>query len=101
MNETDYWLIRYSFPISIQRLWEFQVHRQSDFGKWWCVIDLKLDIPALTEQGIQLKLAFNRVNKLDSSSMIKGLMLIKILILLIDSFDNGVIIYERSDGNVC
>ena len=101
MNETDYWLIRYSFPISIQRLWEFQVHRQSDFGEWWYTIDLKLDIPALTEQGIQLKLAFNRVNKLDSSSMIKALMLIKILILLIDSFDSGVIIYERSDGNVC
>ena len=59
------------------------------------MIEFELDIPLLTEDGIQMEYSFSRVKELDSSSMIDELILIEMLILLIDSFDKGVSIYKR------
>ena len=59
------------------------------------MIDIKfeLDIPSLTEHGIQMDdLPFWYVKELNSSSMIDLSIIIKMLILLIDSFDRRVII---------
>ena len=54
------------------------------------MIDIKfeLDIPSLTEHGIQMDdLPFWYVKELNSSSMIDLSIIIKMLILLIDSYD--------------
>ena len=63
------------------------------------MIDIKfeLDIPSLTEHGIQMDdLPFWYVKELNSSSMIDLSIIIKMLILLIDSFDRRVALYQRS-----
>ena len=54
------------------------------------MIEFELDIPLLTQDGIQLSSVFMNVIELNSSSMIDEL-----IILLIDSFGRGVAIYER------
>ena len=47
----------------------------------------ELDIPSLTEDGIQLvPSAFIKVRELTCSSMIDGLIMIEMLTLLVDSF---------------
>ena len=46
------------------------------------MIEFELDIPLLTEDGIQMEYSFSRVKELDSSSMIDELILIEMLILL-------------------
>ena len=56
------------------------------------MIEYKLDIPSLTEDGIQMEDSFYDVKELNSSSMIDLSIIIKMLILLIDSFDRRVII---------
>ena len=59
------------------------------------MIEFELDIPLLTEDGIQMEYSFSRVKELDSSSMIDELILIEMLILLINSFDKIVKNYRR------
>ena len=54
------------------------------------MIEYDLDIPSLTDEGIQLNSAFNGVQELNSSSMIDWLIMIEMLILLIDSFESIV-----------
>ena len=49
------------------------------------MIEYKLDIPSLTEDGIQMEDSFYDVKELNSSSMID-------LSIIIDSFDRRVII---------
>ena len=91
MNDNDDWLIRSSFSDSIQRRWiEFFGYRESGIGEWWLMIVSEIDIPSLTDEGIQLNSAFNSVKELNSSSMIDELIMIEMLILLIDSFDSIV-----------
>ncbi len=60
------------------------------------MIEYKLDIPSLTEDGIQMEDSFYDVKELNSSSMIDLSIIIKMLILLIDSFDRRVALYQRS-----
>jgi len=51
------------------------------------MIEFELDIPSLTDEGIQIDDdSFKRVRVISSSSMGDWLMMTKILILLIDSF---------------
>ena len=51
----------------------------------------ELDIPSLTQQAIQMRYySFEEVKELISSSMINCLILIEMLILLIDAFDEEV-----------
>ena len=59
------------------------------------MIKFELDIPLLTEDGIQMDYVFSRVKELTSSSMINELIMIEMLILLIDSFDRRVKDYRR------
>ena len=58
--------------------------------------DFELDIPLLTDEGIQMKgrFIFEEVKELHSSSMIDELLLIEMLILLIDSFNRRVFIFR-------
>ena len=52
------------------------------------MIEFELDIPSLTQHGIQMgEYIFCHVNELNSWSMINELIMIKMPILLIDSFD--------------
>ena len=91
MSDNDDWLIRSSFSDSIQRRWiAFLLYKESDIGEWWLMIVSEIDIPSLTDEGIQLNSAFNDVQELNSSSMIDWLIMIEMLILLIDSFDSIV-----------
>ena len=60
------------------------------------MIEYKLDIPSLTEDGIQMEDSFYDVKELNSSSMIDLSIIIKMLILLIYSFDRRVALYQRS-----
>ena len=67
------------------------------------MIEFELDIPSLTDEGIQLKrygerIPYMHVRVLHSSSMIDYLLMIEILILLINSFDGIVNIYESDKG---
>ena len=50
------------------------------------MIVFELDIPSLTDEGIQIQYAFIKVRELTCSSMIDGLIMIKMLTLLVDSF---------------
>ena len=60
------------------------------------MMELNLDIPSLIDEGIHLgSMAFGEVRELHSSSMIDWLILIEMLILLIDSFDKGVIYHRQ------
>ena len=91
MSDNDDWLIRSSFSDSIQRRWiAFLLYKESDIGEWWLMIVSEIDIPSLTDEGIQLNSAFNDVQELNSSSMIDWLIMIEMLILLINSFDSIV-----------
>ncbi len=58
------------------------------------MIEFDLDIPSLSEEGIELKEGFNkpfdRVRELSSRSMIDWLLMIEMLIVLIISFDRIV-----------
>ena len=91
ISDNDDWLIRSSFSDSIQRRWiAFLLCTESDIGEWWLMIVSEIDIPSLTDEGIQLNSAFNDVQELNSSSMIDWLIMIEMLILLIDSFDSIV-----------
>ena len=91
MSDNDDWLIRSSFSDSIQRRWiAFLLCTESDIGEWWLMIVSEIDIPSLTDEGIQLNSAFNDVQELNSSSMIDWLIMIEMLILLIDSFESIV-----------
>ena len=75
------------------------------------MIEFELDIPSLTDEGIQLKrydqwIPYMNVRVLHSSSMIDYLLMIEMLILLINSFDGIVDIYEsdkavKNSGYVC
>ena len=52
------------------------------------MIESELDIPSLTENGIQMgHTVFYKVKELNSSSMFAWLIIFEMLILLIDSFD--------------
>ena len=57
------------------------------------MIEFELDIPSLTEEGIQMgdKESFSSVKQLHSSSMINELLLNKMPIPLIDSSDKRVV----------
>ena len=91
ISDNDDWLIRSSFSDSIQRRWiAFLLYKESDIGEWWLMIVSEIDIPSLTDEGIQLNSAFNGVQELNSSSMIDWLIMIEMLILLINSFDSIV-----------
>ena len=58
--------------------------------------EFELDIPSLTEDGIQItREAVRRVKELNTSSMIDELIMIDMLILLIDSFNRRVPSYQR------
>ena len=59
------------------------------------MIEFELDIPLLTQDGIQLSSVFMNVIELNSSSMIDELIMIEMPIHLIDSFDRRVIIFRR------
>ena len=83
MNDNDDWLIRSSFPLYIQRSWQLRFYRQSEIGEWWLTTEFELDIPSLTDEGIQIRYdAFIKVRELTCSSMIDGLIMIEMLILL-------------------
>ena len=57
------------------------------------IIEFDLDIPSLTEEGIQLNpLSFGEVRELVCSGMIDELLMIEMLILLIDSFDRDFVV---------
>ena len=56
------------------------------------MIEYELDIPSLTEHGILLGGAFWKVRELTSSSKIEWLIMIEMLILLIDSFEERFIV---------
>ena len=74
ISDNDDWLIRSSFSDSIQRRWiAFLLYKESDIGEWWLMIVSEIDIPSLTDEGIQLNSAFNGVQELNSSSMIDWL----------------------------
>ena len=51
------------------------------------MIVFELDIPSLTDEGIQISYAFIKVRELTCSSMIDGLIMIEMLTLLVDSFN--------------
>ena len=48
--------------------------------------EFELDIPSLTDEGIQIQYAFIKVRELTCSSMIDGLIMIEMLIRLTNSF---------------
>ena len=89
MNDGDDWLIRSPFANSIQRkCFQFMPYRQSSIREWCLMIVFDVDIPSLTEDGIQMAYeAFENVNVLTSSSMIGWLLMIKMLIFLINSLE--------------
>ena len=98
------WLIRSSFSDYIQRRWlQFLLYRQSAIGEWWLIIVFELDIPLLTQEGIQMKDAFRRMRKLNSLSMISWLIMIEMLIHLINSYDWGarVTVVTYIDHSIC
>ena len=86
MNDNDDWLIRSSFPLYIQRSWQLRFYRQSEIGEWWLTTEFELDIPSLTDEGIQISYAFHGMKEFICSSMIDGLIMIEMLTLLVDSF---------------
>ena len=57
------------------------------------MIEFELDIPSLTDEGIEMRGAFRNVRELHSQSMIGLLLMIERLIVLIDSFGSKVSIY--------
>ena len=58
------------------------------------MIESELDIPSLTDDGIQMgENALGLVNELTSSSMIEYMIMNEMLILLIDSFGSKMSIY--------
>ena len=60
------------------------------------MIVFELDIPSLTEEGIQMGgNEFSNVKELVCSSMIYELLMIEMLLLSIDSFDRGARSYQR------
>ena len=59
--------------------------------------EFELDIPSLTDEGIQIQYAFIKVRELTCSSMIDGLIMIKMMTLLVDSFH---IIEELQTNNI-
>ena len=70
------------------------------------MIEFELDIPSLTDEGIQLKrydewIPYMNVRVLHSSSMIDWLIMIKMLTPLIDSFERRVIICEIREVLKC
>ena len=86
MNNNDIdWLIRSSFSDSFQRKWlQFREYKQSDIGEWWLMIEFELDIPSLSEEGIEMEYRdkpFEGVRELHSSSMIDWLIMIEIVLL--------------------
>ena len=68
------------------------------------IIVFDLDIPSLSEEGIEMKdnrdKPFIKVRELHSSSMIAKLIMNEMLILLIDSFDRRVCTFKRR-GYTC
>ena len=59
------------------------------------MIESELDIPSLTDDGIQMgENALGLVNELTSSSMIEYMIMNEMLILLIDSFNRRVFIFR-------
>ena len=60
------------------------------------MVVFELDIPALTEDGIQLGYTFCDVMELSSLSMIDELMMIEMLMLLKTTFDISVILVSDS-----
>ena len=90
------WLIRSSFPLYIQRSWQLRFYRQSEIGEWWLTTEFELDIPSLTQEGIQMNdYVFSKVRELQSISMIDWLLMIEMLILLVDLFYRRVKSYQR------
>ena len=62
------------------------------------MIEFELDIPSLSEEGIEMEYRdkpFEEVRELHSSSMIEYMIMNEMLILLIDSFDRRVNIYWK------
>ena len=60
------------------------------------MIEYELDIPSLTSDGIQMGYhTFTEMRELNSSSITDELIMIEMLILLINSFDRRVTVYER------
>jgi len=58
------------------------------------MIEFELDIPSLSEEGIEMRYeGFENVNVLTSASMIGLLLMIEMLIVLIGSFGSKVSIY--------
>ena len=58
------------------------------------MIEFELDIPSLSEEGIEMRYeGFENVNVLTSASMIGLLIMIEMLIVLIGSFGSKVSIY--------
>ena len=58
------------------------------------MIEFELDIPSLSEEGIEMRYeGFENVNVLTSASMIGLLLMNEMLIVLIDSFGSKVSIY--------
>ena len=63
------------------------------------MIEFELDIPSLTDEGIQISYAFHGMKEFICSSMIDGLIMIEMLILLINSFDKIVNIFRAVVDN--
>ena len=60
------------------------------------MIEFELDIPLLTKHGIQMEEnVFTRVKELHSSSMLNELIMNEMLIVLINSFNRRVGLYQR------
>ena len=58
------------------------------------MIEFELDIPSLSEEGIEMRYeGFENVNVLTSASMIGLLLMNEMLIVLIDSFGSKMSIY--------
>ena len=58
------------------------------------MIEFELDIPSLSEEGIEMRYeGFENVNVLTSASMIGLLLMNEMLMVLIDSFGSKVSIY--------
>ena len=68
----------------------------SDIREWWLMTEFELDIPSLTQEGIQMNdYVFSKVRELQSISMIDWLLMIEMLILLVDLFYRRVKSYQR------
>ena len=91
----DWLIIRSSFSISTSRRWrKFRIYRKSDIRKWWLIMEFELDIPSLTEHGIQMNKSFEKIKDINYSSMLARLILIEMPTLFIISFDE-IIVYFR------